>query len=527
MDQNVPMTETVSVEKNGRFLSHFLKCKHVYIYILSILLIAGLLFGAFQLDMIRTENVETENEKAQGYIKPIGTNLSLYEAKKRQEIRDEYNKQLNKESAFLMLITLDESDARVQEYTYKGTVWTRLTRNDSQLTALAAQRFGISGTTYDVLHAFFFNEDESGIASITPAGMTADEYLAKLHAARDHVESKETAIIDALNPDDPADQAEIDALVDFYLLNLLIWNPQASPDNERNSTGTAVSIASISTLWRIIILLAAVIAFSVIIAKTSGQYSIGFSFPSQAGWATAVIVMLPFLVLGTLYGMMGNLSSTMYQVFVAVFMAFFIAFGCFALRKIGAGKLVRVLVPLVATYAVFALFYLFTSGYQYILEYAKEQIDHFTAFEIMTYEIPHLVALVLFAIAPLFMTVTYTLTNSIVAMIVPTLFVNIFGAVFPAMIQVDNPEFYVYLYLVLVAAYIIATVVMLTLVIIKLVKKLPFGGDMLCEHYAEGAPEVTFPAGYLEKKAATKAAKESKKAEKGDFAFLNDSNKAE
>lgn len=522
MDQNVPMTEA-SVKTNG----HFSKFKHVYIYILSILLIAGLLFGAFQLDMIRTEGTETENEKAQGYIKPIGMNLSLYEAQKRQEIRNEYNKQLNKESAFLMLITLDQSDARVEEYTYKGTVWTRLTRNDSQLTALAAQRFGVSGATYDALHAFFFTEDESGIADITPAGTTTEAYLAKLHTARDLVEKKETAIIDAPNPDDPADQAEIDALVDFYLLNLLVWNPQAAPDNERNATGTAVSIASISTLWRIIVLLAAVVAFALIIAKTSGQYSVGFSFPSQAGWTTAVVIMLPFLVLGTLYGMMGNLSSTMYQIIVALFMAFFMAFGCFALRKVGAGKAVRVLVPLVATYAVFALFYFLTSGYQYIFEYAKEQIDHFTAFEIMTYEIPHLVALVLFGIAPLFMMVAYTLTNSIVAMIVPTLFVNIFGAVFPAMIQVDNPEFYVYLYLALVGLYIVATIAMLAIVVVKMIKKHPFGGDILCEHYAEGAPEVTFPAAYLEKKAAAKAAKETKKAAKGDFAFLNDSDKAE
>lgn len=523
MDQNVPMTETVSTTKSG----HFSKCKHVYIYILSILLIAGLLFAAFQFDMMRTESTEAENEKAQGYIKPIGTNLSLYEAQKRQEIRDEYNKQLNKESAFLMLITLDISDARVEEYTYKGTVWSRLTRNDAQLTALAAQRFGVSGPTYDALHTFFFHEDESVIADITPAGMTTEEYLAKLHAARDLVEKKETAIVDVLNPDDPEDQAEIDKQVEFYLLNLLIWNPQAAPDNERNNTGTAVSIASISTLWRIIVLLAAVAAFAVIVAKTSGQYSIGFAFPSQAGWATAVIVMLPFLVLGTLYGMMGNLSSTMYQIIVAFFMSFFIAFGFFALRKAGAGKLVRVIVPLVATYAVFAIFYFSSSGFQYIIEYAKEQIDHFTAFDIMTYEIPHLVALVLFGIAPLFMVLAYTFTNSIVAMVVPTLFVNIFGAVFPAMIQVNNPEFYVYLYLALVALYIVATITMLVMVIMKLVKKLPFGGDILCEHYAEDAPEVTFPAAYLEKKAAAKAAKENKKAAKGDFAFLNDSEKAE
>ena len=68
---------------------------------------------------------------------------------------------------------------------------------------------------------------------------------------------------------------------------------------------------------------------------------------------------------------------------------------------------------------------------------------------------------------------------------------------------------------------------MLVMVIMKLVKKLPFGGDILCEHYAEDAPEVTFPAAYLEKKAAAKAAKEDKKAAKGDFAFLNDSEKAE
>ena len=517
MDQNVSNTK----------FGHILKFKHVYVYILSILLIAGLLFGAFQLDMVRTESTETENEKAQGYIRPIGANLALYEAQKRQEIRDEYNKQLNKESAFLMLVTLDASDEKVQEYTYKGTVWTRLTRGDDRLNALAAQKFGVSGATYDALHEFFFNEDETGIAAITPEGFTTEAYLAKLHAARDLVEKKETAIVNALNPDDPDDQAEIDAQVEFYLLNLLIWNPQAAPDNERNNTGTAVSIASISSLWRIIVLLAAVVVFSVIVAKTSGQYNLGFSFPSQAGWATAVIVTLPFLVLGILYGMMGNLSSTMYQVFVAVFMAFSMAFGCFALRKVGASKLVRVIVPLVATYVTFALFYLFSSGFQYVLEYAKEQVDHFTAFDIMTYEIPHLVALVLFAIAPLFMIVTYTLTNSIVAMIVPTLFVNIFGAVFPAMIQVDNPKFYVYLYLVLVAAYLVATITMTVLVIIKLVKKIPFGGDILCEHYAEGAPEVTFPEGYLESKAAAKTAKETKKAQKGDFAFLNDSDKAE
>jgi len=523
MDQNVPMTETLSATKaNG----HFSKCKHVYIYILSILLIAGLLFGAFHLDMLRTESTETENPKAMGYIRPIGMNLDEYEQAKRDEIRNEYQKQLNKESAFLMLITLNEEDERVQEYTYKGTVWTRMIRNFKGLSELAANKFGVSDATYEVLHQFFFFEDESGIASITPAGTSTDDYLAKLHAAREKVESKETAVVDALNPDDPEDMKEIDEIVEFYLLNLLIWNPEAAPDNERNTTGTAQSIASVSTLWRIIVLLIAIVAFSVVVAKSSGQYSLGLAFPSQAGWMTAVVVMLPFLVLGTLYGMMGNLSSTMYQIIVAVFMAFVVAFGCFALRKAGANKIIRVLVPLVAAYAVFALFYLLASTGEYSIEY-KDDIQTFTAFEIITYEIPHLVALVLFGIAPLFMVATYTLTNSIVAMIVPTLFVNIFGAVFPAMIQVENPKFYVYLYLVLVALYIVATIAMIAMIVIKLIKKIPLGGDLLCEHYAEGAPEVTFPEAYLAKKAAAKEAKENKKAAKGDFAFLNDSEKSE
>ena len=70
MDQNIPMTETLSATKQG----HFSKCKHVYIYILSILLIAGLLFSAFQFDIMRTENTETENQERQGYIRPIGMN---------------------------------------------------------------------------------------------------------------------------------------------------------------------------------------------------------------------------------------------------------------------------------------------------------------------------------------------------------------------------------------------------------------------------------------------------------------------
>lgn len=525
MDQNIPMTETLSATKQG----HFSKCKHVYIYILSILLIAGLLFSAFQFDIMRTENTETENQERQGYIRPIGMNLSLYEAQKRQELRAAYQEQLNKESAFLMLITLDESNASVQKYTYESDVWSKLVRSDAQLAALAAQNFGVSGATYDALHAYFFTQDESGIAAITPAGMTTEAYLAKLHAARTLVEKKQKAVVDTLNPDDPEDQAAVDEIVNFYLLNLLVWNPQAAPDNAYNNVSGLDdnSIASISTLWRIIVLFAAVVAFAIIIAKTSGQYSMGFSFPSHAALTTVLIVMLPFLVLGTLYGMMGNLSSTMYQIFVAIFMAFFVAFGCFALRKAGAGKLIRVIVPLVATYAVFALFYLASSGFQYIFEYASEQTTHFTAFELMTYEIPHLVALTLFVIAPLFMVVTYTLTNSIVAMVIPTLFVNIFGAVFPAMIQVANPKFYVYLYLVLVGLYIVATLAMLAIIVIKLVKKLPFGGDLLCEHYAEDAPEVTFPAAYLEKKAAVKVAKETKKKAKGDFAFLNDSEKAE
>ena len=518
------MTETLSAQKTG---GHFAKFKHVYIYILSVLLIAGLLFGAFHLDMSMTESSETENEKSQGYIRPIGLDLSRYENQKRQEILDEYNKQLNKEAAFLMLVTLDEADARVQQYTYKADVWTRLTRNDAQLTALAAQRFGVSDTTYDALHAFFFTEDESGIADITPVGMTTEDYLTKLHAARDLVERKETNIALPLNPNDPEDQKEIDKIVDFYILNLLVWNPQAAPDNDLNTTGTSASIASITTTMRVLALLVAIAVLAIIIAKTSGQYSIGFSFPSQTGWMWAVIIMLPFLVLGVLYGMMGNISSTLYQVIVAIFMAFFMAFGCFALRKAGMNKIIRVLLPLVATYAVFALFYFLSSNYQYVIEYAKEQTDHFTAFEIMTYEIPHLVALVLFGIAPLFMITTYTLTNSIVAMIVPTLFVNIFGAIFPAMIQVDNPEFYVYLYLAFVALYTLAAVAMLAVILVKIIKKMPLGGDLLCEHYAEGAPEVTFPEAYLAKKAAKKEAKEAKKASQGDFAFLNDSEKGE
>ena len=521
MDQNIPMTET-----SAKTTGHFSKFKHVYIYILSVLLIAGLLFGAFHLDMMRTESSETENPKAPGYIKPVGMKLDEYEQAKRDEICNEYQKQLNKESAFLMLITLDEADERVQEYTYKGTVWTRMIRNYAGLSDLAAKRFGISDANYAILHEFFFFEDESGIASITPAGTSTDDYLAKLHAAREKVESKETAVVDALNPDDPADQPKIDEIVEFYLLNLLIWNPEAAPDNERNATGTANSIASVSTMFRILVLLIAVAVFAIIVAKTSGQYSLGISFPSNAGWTTAIIAMLPFLVLGVLYGLMGNLSSTMYQIIMAVFMSFVVAFGCFALRKAGAGKVVRILLPLVAVYAVIALFYLLSATGEYSIEY-KDFTHTFTAFEVFTYEIPHFVALVLFGIAPLFMVATYAITNSIVAMVVPTLFVNIFGAIFPAMIQVDNPKIYVYLYLVLVALYTVATLVMLGMIVIKIIKKIPLGGDLLCEHYAEDAPEVTFPEAYLAKKAAKKEAKEAKKAAKGDFAFLNDSEKSE
>lgn len=521
MDQNVPMTET-----SAKATGHFSKFKHVYIYILSIVLIAGLLFGAFHLDMLRTASTETENPKAQGYIRPIGTDLESYEAEKREEIRKEYQKQLNKESAFLMLITLSEEDEKVQEYTYKGTVWTRMIRNFAGLEDLAKNKFGISDATYAVLHEFFFFEDESGIASITPAGVSTDDYLAKLHAAREKVESKETAVVDCLNPDDPADQAEIDSIVEFYLLNLLIWSPEASPDNERNSTGTANSIASISTIWRIIVLLVAIGVFSIIVAKTSGQYSLGLSFPSNAAWTTVTIIMLPFLVLGTLYGLMGNLSSTMYHIIMAVFMAFLIAFGFFALRKVGANKVLRIVIPLVAVYAVLAIFYVLASSGEYSIEY-KEKIETFDAFQILSYEIAHIPLLVLFGLAPLFMVATYATTNSIVAMVVPTLFVNVFGAIFPAMIQVENPQPYVYLYLAFVAIYVVATLVMFGLIIFKILKKIPLGGDLLCEHYAEDAPEVTFPADYLAKKAAAKEAKESKKAAKSDFAFLNDSEKSE
>lgn len=522
MDQKILKTLT-----SNKVFGHISKFKHVYIYAVSIVLVAVLLFGAFNLDMMRTASAETENPKAMGYIRPIGMDLDLYEEEKRAEIRNEYQKQLNKESAFLMLITLNPTDPKVEEYTYKGTVWTRMVRNYPELSGLAANKFGVSDANYDILHNFFFYEDESGIASITPAGTSTDDYLAKLHAAREKVESKETAVVDALNPDDPEDMKEIDSIVEFYLLNLLIWNPEASPDNERNATGTANSIASISTLYRIIILIAAIALFAIIVAKTSGQYSIGFSFPSNAGWTTAIIVMLPFLVLGTLYGLMGNLSSTMYQIFVAAFMAFLVAFGCFVLRKMGANKIIRLVVPLVAVYVVFVLFYVLASSGEYSIEYSADRTDVFDAFQIFTYEIPHLVALVLFAIAPLFMVATYATTNSIIAMIVPTLFVNIFGAVYPGMIQVENAKFYVYLYLALVALYVAATIAMIAKIVIKLVKKIPLGGDLLCEHYAEGAPEVTFPEGYLAAKAAAKEAKETKKAAKGDFAFLNDSEKSE
>ena len=105
MDQKILKTLT-----SNKVFGHISKFKHVYIYAVSIVLVAVLLFGAFNLDMMRTASAETENPKAMGYIRPIGMDLDLYEEEKRAEIRNEYQKQLNKESAFLMLITLSPTD---------------------------------------------------------------------------------------------------------------------------------------------------------------------------------------------------------------------------------------------------------------------------------------------------------------------------------------------------------------------------------------------------------------------------------
>ncbi|MBR2986558.1 MAG: hypothetical protein IKC63_00915 [Clostridia bacterium] len=531
MDQNVTTTE-MSTKKT---VGHFSKFKYVYIYILSALLIAGLLFGAFHLDMNLTENTETENEKKEGYISAIGFDIEALKNQKIQEIDEELQKQLNKEAAFLMLISLDEYDERVLEYANRSTVWARMTRTYPELAQLAANRFGFTGEAYDALHTFFFDKDTSGIEAITPVGVDPEAYLQNLNDARDIVENKEKDITRPLDKNDPKDKAKIDTIVNWYVLSSLIWNPSAAPDNDSNFTNTADAIGTISGISRIITLLVVMVALLIVVAKSTGQYSLGISFPEQSPWMWGTLAALPLLGFALLYSMMGNIQSTLYLVAMVCFMAVFIAFGCFAFRKAGAGKALRVFMPLVITYACVALFIFLTSNFQHLIEYAKDRVDHFTSLEIMTFELPHAVFFTLFLVAPLFMAGAYILTNSLVAMVVPTLFVTGAASFFPGIMQtVGAPDsvylstkmkVYVVIFLAVLAVYLITTVWLYISIIRKLVKKIPLPSDMLCEHYAEGSPEVTFPEAYLAAKEAKKEKKEKKASEKGDFAFLNDSDK--
>ncbi len=482
------------------FVSHILKHKYLYIYGVAILVLAVLLSAAFAIDALFINFDEA------GFV-----DLDKIESSAGKEFDKSNTTEQSKENIFMMLVALPADHSAVITYNRNTSVvptWDKLVSDNPDIATLPETYFGFSEEAYAALQNFYYNNARID-ASLFGLGDVAseEEFTIKLKDARALVEQKSGAIV-GIKSDD-----ERQSYINFELFRTKFYNENAT---------------AVMCIFQLVILLAGIVGIMIFLAKSSGSYQIGLTpfFPAGLPWTIGLLAALVLLAPAAVYSLFAKnyVWSVIYLVVKTIFDALFLAFGWFLLRRSGIckgtlGKVLRIVLPLVANYAYYGLFLGIASIFSY---------DGYSAMDILTLAFPEASFWIYFILAPIFMTAVYAMTNSIVAMAVPMLTLTVANSIFPAVIATSAELKYpIYLLIVLSVGCAGLAIALLVLAALRIVKGVPLPTDLLCEAYPEGAPEITFPENYEEEQASKKRAKVEKARRKSDFAFLDEEAPAE
>jgi len=287
--------------------------------------------------------------------------------------------------------------------------------------------------------------------------------------------------------------------------------------NQVNNFSDAKEPAPFFSLWQILVMVGASITMLVIIVKSSGRYNVGLTplFGNSDAW---FYVSLPALILAlpsALYSILAK-SYTWPTILLIAFIfaqVTLAAFGQFTLRKHGMSKMKRFLISTGGSYGVSLLYFLI--GMLNGTEYGT--------FGAMSLYYSKLLVITILLIAPLWVNAAYLMNGSIMATALPYACFGITFTIFPSVILTFESHLYAtVIFFLAFAAFIAGSAVLTIMLIVKNKKALPFPGDIACEMYEEGAPEITVPEEYTAAVTVKKEKKAEKKAAKNDFAFLDD-----
>ncbi len=300
-------------------------------------------------------------------------------------------------------------------------------------------------------------------------------------------------------------------------ISALLYN-----QNQTNNFSDAKESAPFSSLWQIIVMVGASLAMLTIVAKSSGRYNVGFTpaFGNNDVW---FYISLSTLIL-TLPSAFYSLIAKSYTWSILLFISFVLAqvtlaaFSQFTLRKHGMSKMKRFLLSTGASYAVSILYFLI--GMLNGTEYGT--------FGAMSLYFSQLLIITILFIAPLWVNAAYMMNGSIMATALPYACFGITFTIFPSVILTFETHLYaIILFFVAFAAFIVGALALTLMLVLKNKKALPFPGDVACEMYEEGAPEITVPEEYTATVKVKKEKKAEKKAAKNDFAFLDEAGSTE
>lgn len=271
------------------------------------------------------------------------------------------------------------------------------------------------------------------------------------------------------------------------------------------------------SLWQVVVLFGASIAMLAIITKSSGRYNVGFSptFGNNEFWNYLSLGTLVLTLPTAIYSLLAKSYTWPVLLFISFVFAqtTLAAFGQFTLRKQGISKLNRFLLSTAGSYAVSILYFLL--GMLNASEYGT--------FGAMSLYFPKLLVAVILFVAPLWVNAAYLMNGSFMATALPYACFGITFSIFPGVILTFERYLYaILLFFVAFAAFIVGAGILTAMILINNKKALPFPGDIACEMYEEGAPEITTPESYTAAVTQKKEKKAAKKAAKNDFAFLDD-----
>lgn len=294
--------------------------------------------------------------------------------------------------------------------------------------------------------------------------------------------------------------------------------------NERQVSAYASTKVSTPffSLIQAIVMLGLSIAMILIITKTPGNYNLGFTpaFGNNTFWYVLSLASLILTLPCALYSLFGKsfLWPTILLLSFIFAQTTLVAFAHFTLRKQGASKTKRLLLPTAASYGFTLIYFLL----------GMANASYYGTFGAMSlyYSTP-LVAVILF-IAPLWLNAAYLMTGSFMASALPYACLGFTFSIFPAVIGTMGSKLYAIIFFALaLLAFLGASIALWIMVALKAKKGLPIPADIACEMYEEGAPEITVPEDYVKAVKEKKEKKIEKKAQKNDFAFLDEPEKTE